>query len=68
LIEQEKGGVSLDLAEVTLADRDVVNFLAVCDLKGIELRNCPAFLRAWRVADFTEIFCFLGGEESDRPC
>jgi hypothetical protein len=25
----------------------VVNFLATCELKGIELRNCPAFLREW---------------------
>ena len=34
------------LTEVTLADRDVVNF-AVCELKGIELRNCPACLQGW---------------------
>jgi hypothetical protein len=47
LIEQETGKVALDLTEMTLVDRDVVNFLATCELKGIELRNCPAFLREW---------------------
>ena len=47
LIARESGGVVLDLTEVTLVDRDVVNFLAVCERKGTELRNCPAFLREW---------------------
>jgi hypothetical protein len=32
---------------VTLAGRDAATFLAVCELKGIELRNCPPFLRGW---------------------
>jgi hypothetical protein len=47
LLEVEKAKVGLDLSEVTLADRDAATFLAVCELKGIELKNCPAFLRAW---------------------
>ncbi len=47
LIEPETGKVAVDLTEMTLIDRDVVNFLATCELKGIELRNCPAFLREW---------------------
>jgi len=38
---------ALDLAEVTLIDRDVVPFLAACELRGIELRHCPRFLREW---------------------
>lgn len=46
-IGQEGGGVILDLKEVTLVDRDAVDFLAICELKGMELRNCPAFLRQW---------------------
>jgi anti-anti-sigma regulatory factor len=46
-VGQEGGGVVLDLKEVTLVDRDAVNFLAICELKGMELRNCPAFLRQW---------------------
>ena len=38
---------ALDLAEVTLVDRDVVAFLVACELKGIELRHCPRYLREW---------------------
>ena len=47
LIEGESAKIALDLSEVTLANRDAAAFLAVCELKDIELRNCPAFLRGW---------------------
>jgi len=47
LVEPEHGAVALDLAEVTLADSDSVNLLASLERKGIEIRNCPAFLREW---------------------
>ena len=47
LIETESAKTVLDLSEVTLADRDAATFLAACELKGIELKNCPAFLRNW---------------------
>jgi hypothetical protein len=48
LIEAESSAeIVLNLSEVTLANRDAATFLAVCELKGIELRNCPAFLRGW---------------------
>ena len=45
LIEAETGKIALDLAEVTLANRDAAAFLAAYEVKGIELRNCPAYLR-----------------------
>ena len=47
LIAKETDPVILDLAEVTLVDREVVRFLAACDVRGIGLRNCPAFIREW---------------------
>ena len=47
LIGEECQGVILDLAEVMLVDRDVVTFLAACERKGVEFRNCPAFLQEW---------------------
>jgi len=47
LIECEKSAAALDLTEVTLVDRDVVPFLAACERMGIELKNCPRFLREW---------------------
>jgi hypothetical protein len=47
LIEAENAKIVLDLSEVMLAGRDGATFLAVCELQGIELRNCPPFLREW---------------------
>ena len=47
LIETESAKIVLDLSEVTLADHDAATFLAACKVKGIELKNCPAFLRSW---------------------
>jgi hypothetical protein len=39
--------LALDLAEVTLVNRDVVSFFGLCVAMGIELRNCPSYIRAW---------------------
>jgi hypothetical protein len=39
--------IALDLRDVTLVDRDGVKFLAVCEVNGIELENCPAYIREW---------------------
>lgn len=47
LIEAENTRIALDLSEITLADSDAATFLAICEIEGIELRNCPAFLRGW---------------------
>lgn len=43
MIEREIGVVALDPTEVTLVDRYVLNFLAACEPKGIELRNFRLF-------------------------
>jgi len=37
----------LDLKDLTLVDQDVVQFLRGCEADGIELRNCPAYIREW---------------------
>jgi anti-anti-sigma regulatory factor len=47
LIAREKGGVAIDLTEVLLADREAVRLLAVSEANGVELRNCPAYIREW---------------------
>jgi hypothetical protein len=39
--------VVLDLKDVVLVDRDVVRYLRACEADGIELRNCPPYIRAW---------------------
>jgi hypothetical protein len=46
-IDQERGVVVIDLDEVGLVDRATVNLLVLCEGKGIELRNCPAYIREW---------------------
>ncbi len=38
---------SLDLEEVTLLDRESVRFLIRCESKGVQLVNCPLFVREW---------------------
>jgi anti-anti-sigma regulatory factor len=48
LIAQEKAGVAaIDLTEVLLVDREAVRLLAASEANGIELRNCPAYIREW---------------------
>lgn len=47
LLRHEKSGVAIDLKEVTLVDRDAVTFLALSQTNGIELSNCPAYIREW---------------------
>jgi anti-anti-sigma regulatory factor len=39
--------VAIDLAEVELVDREAVKLLAQTEAGGIELRNCPAYIREW---------------------
>ena len=37
----------LDLKDVVLVDRDIVRFLRASENDGIELRNCPPYVRVW---------------------
>jgi hypothetical protein len=37
----------LDLRDVTLVNRDAVEFLADCEADSIKLENCPAYIRVW---------------------
>jgi len=37
----------LDLKEVKLVDRHAVSFLASCEAKGVNITNCPAYIREW---------------------
>ena len=49
MLEEIKGNntVALDLEEVTLVDLDIVQLLARCEAKGVELLNCPPYIREW---------------------
>ena len=46
-LEETSLKIALDLRDVTLVDRDGVKFLAVCEGNGIQLENCPAYIREW---------------------
>lgn len=47
LSEKENVRITFDLSEVTIANRDAAIFLAVSELIGNVLWNCPPFLREW---------------------
>lgn len=48
LKSEEKGRrITLDLKDVTLVNEDAVRFLSHCELDGIALKNCPAYIREW---------------------
>ena len=50
LTENEKtanGRLALDLTEVTVVSLEAVRALNVAETSGIELRNCPAYVREW---------------------
>lgn len=47
LLGREKGGTVIDLQEITVVAREAVTFLALSEINGSELRNCPAYIREW---------------------
>jgi anti-anti-sigma regulatory factor len=46
-VEKANRHVVLDLKNVTIVDRDAVKFLSRCEAKGMQLANCPAYIREW---------------------
>lgn len=49
LTEKEKTtkGLAIDLTEVTVVSLEAVRALTAAEASGIELRNCPAYIREW---------------------
>src|SRR5262249_12155277 len=43
--------VVLDLDDLTLADVEAVRFLAALEQDGVELQQCPPFVREWIVRE-----------------
>jgi len=62
LVGTEKSQMAIDLKEVILVDREVVGFLAFSEAGGIELRDCPAYIREWVARERTR----TGEVPSDR--
>jgi hypothetical protein len=44
----------LDLSEVTLVDIAVIHFLMSCEDDGIELLQCPPYVREWILRERAE--------------
>ena len=42
-----KGELALDLTDVTLVSLDAVRALGRAEANGVELRNCPGYVREW---------------------
>ena len=47
VLEQESGGLAIDLKNVLLVDREAVKLLALSEANGTELRSCPPYIREW---------------------
>ena len=43
----ERRVVAIELEEVELVSREAVKLLLQAEAEGIELRNCPAYIREW---------------------
>jgi hypothetical protein len=54
VLEQESGGLAIDLKNVLLVDREAVKLLAGSEANGTELRNCPAYVREWVTRETAE--------------
>ena len=44
---EESRIVAIELGEVELIDRDAVKLLARNEANGVELRDCPRYIREW---------------------
>jgi len=48
---ETQGRIFLDLKDVTLVDRETVQFLARVEAAGVRIVNCPHYVRSWIVAE-----------------
>jgi anti-anti-sigma regulatory factor len=51
LANEADGRVTLDLMDVSLVDRAAVRFLAEAEAAGIQIVNCPEYVRSWIAAE-----------------
>jgi anti-anti-sigma regulatory factor len=45
--EASEAIIALELKDLRLVDQDVVSFLRRTEAGGIQLKNCPAYIREW---------------------
>ena len=45
--QTDYGDIVLDLKDVSVIDRDVMHFFVRCESDGVNLENCPGYVREW---------------------
>jgi hypothetical protein len=55
LAKERRAVAAIDLENVFLIDRDAVKLVVVAEANGVELRNCPPYVREWWVAALTAL-------------
>jgi len=48
--------LAFNLGEATLVDREVVRFLAAREVEGVELLDCPRYIREWIAQERSQVF------------
>ena len=51
IVEESHDRITLDLKDITIADRVAVRFLAEAESRGIRVTNCPEYVRSWIAAE-----------------
>jgi predicted metal-binding protein len=46
-LQTDDRDIVLDLKDVSVVDRDVMRFFALCEAEGVKLENCPPYIREW---------------------
>jgi hypothetical protein len=59
--------LAFDLGEATLVDREVVCFLAAQELDGVELIDCPRYIREWIAGERSQQCSFNPEEKESEP-
>ena len=54
LLKDEADDIALDLKDVKLVNREAVIFLASCEAKGMQVANCPRYIREWIEKEVTQ--------------
>jgi hypothetical protein len=57
---------TIDLKDLRQVDRDAVKLLAISKARGIELKNCPAFIQEWIARERAEPDSHLPSDGRDR--
>ena len=51
LLQGDASQIVIDLREVTLVDLDVVRFFLACEARGMQIKNCSAYIHQWMIQE-----------------